>query len=123
MRKYNIVCLIRRANPYRKIMKATQEHTIVPNLLNRQFKQGVPGKVLVTNITYLYYSKGQKAYLSNIIDGSTSEVLAYYVSTNLKIDIVTETLNLLKKNRKVKLDKGVLIHSDQAFILQALFSK
>jgi putative transposase len=113
MRKYNIVCLIRRANPYRKIMKATQEHTTVPNLLNRQFKQGVPGKVLVTDITYLYYSKGQKAYLSTILDGSTSEVLAYYVSTNLKIDIVTETLNLLKKNRKVRLDKGALIHSDQ----------
>jgi putative transposase len=113
MRKYNIVCLIRRANPYRKIMKATQEHTIVPNLLNRQFKQGVPGKVLVTDITYLYYSKGQKAYLSTILDGSTSEVLAYYVSTNLKIDIVTETLKLLKKNRKVRLDKGALIHSDQ----------
>jgi putative transposase len=113
MRKYNIVCPIRRANPYRKIMKATQEHTIVPNLLNRQFKQGAPGKVLVTDITYLYYSKGQKAYLSTILDGSTSEVLAYYVSTNLKIDIVTETLNLLKKNRKVRLDKGALIHSDQ----------
>jgi transposase InsO family protein len=113
MRKYNIVCLIRRANPYRKIMKATQEHTIVPNLLNRQFKQGIPGKVLVTDITYLYYSKGQKAYLSTILDGSTSEVLAYYVSTNLKLDIVTETLNLLKKNRKVRLDKGALIHSDQ----------
>jgi putative transposase len=114
MRKYNIVCLIRRANPYKKIMKATQEHTIVPNLLNRQFKQSIPGKVLVTDITYLYYSKGQKAYLSTILDSSTSEVLAYYVSTNLKIDIVTETLNLLKKDRKVRLDKGALIHSDQA---------
>jgi putative transposase len=113
MRKYNIVCTIRRANPYRKIMKATQEHTVVPNLLNRKFKQGVPGKVLLTDIKYLYYSKGQTAYLSTILDGSTSEVLAYNVSTNLKIDIATETLNLLKRNRNVKLAEGALIHSDQ----------
>lgn len=113
MRKYNIVCPIRRANPYRKIMKATQQHAVVPNLLNRKFKQGIPGKVLLTDITYLYYSKGQTAYLSTILDGSTSEVLAYNVSTNLKIDIATDTLNLLKKNRNVKLAEGVLIHSDQ----------
>lgn len=38
MRKYNILCLIRKANPYRRMMKATQEHTIVPNTLNRTFK-------------------------------------------------------------------------------------
>lgn len=33
MKKYNIVCPIRKANPYRRIMKATQEHRVVPNLL------------------------------------------------------------------------------------------
>lgn len=115
MRKYNIVCPIRRTNPYRKIMKATLEHTVVPNLLNRKFKQGIPGKVLLTDITYLYYSKGQKAYLSTILDGSTSEVLAYYVSTSLKMDLSTEVLKQLKKNRNVKLAEGALIHSDQGF--------
>ena len=46
MKKYGIVCPIRKANPYRKMMKATQEHRVMPNLLKRQFKQDVPGKVL-----------------------------------------------------------------------------
>ena len=115
MKKYNIICPIRKANPYRRMMKATQEHTVVPNLLNRQFKQDIPGKVLLTDITYLYYSKGQKAYLSTIKDGSTSEILAYNVSTNLTLDIATDTLNKLKKNRNVKLADGALIHSDQGF--------
>ena len=32
MKKYNIICPIRKANPYRKMMKATREHTVVPNL-------------------------------------------------------------------------------------------
>jgi len=40
MKKYSIICPIRKANPYRRMMKATQEHRVVPNLLNRQFKQG-----------------------------------------------------------------------------------
>jgi len=63
MKKYKIICPIRKANPYKMMLKATQEHSVLPNLLNRNFKQGIPGKVLLTDITYLYYGKGQKAYL------------------------------------------------------------
>ena len=76
MKKYNIVCPIRKANPYRRMMKATKEHRVLPNLLNREFKQEIPGKVLLTDITYLFYGKGQKAYLSTIKDGSTNEILS-----------------------------------------------
>jgi transposase InsO family protein len=113
MNKYNIICPIRRANPYRRIMKATQEHEVVPNLLNRQFKQEIPYKVLLTDITYLFFGKGKKAYLSTIKDGSTNEILAYHVSDQITLDIATDTLKKLKKNRKIKLDKKALIHSDQ----------
>jgi putative transposase len=49
MKKYGIVCPIRKANPYRRMMKATQEHRVVPNLLDRHFKQEIPGKVLLTD--------------------------------------------------------------------------
>lgn len=56
MRKFNIVCPIRKPNPYKRIAKATKEHTVVPNILNRNFKQDIPGKVLLTDITYLPYS-------------------------------------------------------------------
>ena len=66
MRKYNIVCPIRKANPYRRMAKATKEHRVVPNLLNRNFKQEVAGKVLLTDITYLPYGNNQMAYLSTI---------------------------------------------------------
>jgi len=52
MKKYGIFCPIRKANPYRRMMKATKEHTVVPNLLNRNFRQNIPGKVLLTDITY-----------------------------------------------------------------------
>lgn len=113
MKKYDIMCPIRRANPYKRIMKATQEHKVVPNLLNRQFKQEIPCKVLLTDITYLFYGKGKKAYLSTIKDASTNEILAYQVSDRITLDIATDTLKKLKMNKKIKLAKGAFIHSDQ----------
>jgi len=88
MKKYGIVCPIRKANPYRRMMKATKEHRVVPNRLNRLFKQGVPGKVLLTDITYLHYGKGKKAYLSTILDSSTNEILAYNVSDRMATKVV-----------------------------------
>ncbi|ENQ3079347.1 IS3 family transposase [Bacillus cereus] len=113
MKKYGIVCPIRKANSYKRMMKATQEHRVVPNLLNREFKQNVSGKALLTDITYLFYGKNNKAYLSTILDGSTNEILAYHVSERLTLDIVTTPLHKLKKNKRVQLAEGTFIHSDQ----------
>ena len=113
MKKYNIICPIRKANPYRRMMKATREHSVLPNSLKRNFKQDIPGKVLLTDITYLFYGKGQEAYLSTIKDASTNEILAYNVSDSLKLDIATDTIHKLKKNRSIKLHKDAFIHSDQ----------
>ena len=61
MRKYNIYCTIRRQNPYKKIAKATAEHSVVPNILQRGFKTKEVRKVLLTDITYLFYGKGKKS--------------------------------------------------------------
>ncbi|MBH0328507.1 transposase [Brevibacillus brevis] len=113
MKKYGILCPIRKANPYRRIIKATKEHKVLPNLLNRQFKQNIPGKVLLTDITYLFYGNSKKAYLSTIKDGSTNEILAYNVSNRLTLDLATDTLLKLKRNRKIKVAEGAFIHSDQ----------
>jgi len=113
MKKYDIICPIRKPNPYRRMMKATHEHKVVPNLLNRQFKQNIPGKVLLTDITYLFYENGQKAYLSAIKDASTGQILAYHVSNRMTIDLATDTLKKLKKNKNFKKVKDALLHSDQ----------
>jgi len=112
MRKYEIKCPHRKANPYKQIAKATKEHRVVPNKLQRQFKQGVPGKVLLTDISYLPYN-GMMAYLSTIKDGSTNEILAYHVSDRITLDIATKTVEKLFRNKRVKLHKEAFIHSDQ----------
>ncbi|WMJ78690.1 MULTISPECIES: IS3 family transposase [unclassified Sedimentibacter] len=113
MRKYNIKCPIRKANPYRRMMKATKEHTVVPNLLNRNFKQEIPGKVLLTDITYIPYGTSCMAYLSTIKDASTNEILSYNLSNRITLDIVTETIEKLMILHKNLLHKGAFIHSDQ----------
>ncbi|PFJ15407.1 transposase [Bacillus cereus] len=113
MRKYKIVCPHRRPNPYKRIVKATREHQVVPNKLNREFKQGVPGKVLLTDITYLPYNGNCMAYLSTVKDASTNEILAYHISDRITLDIATKTIHKLINKKKVTLHKDAFIHSDQ----------
>lgn len=115
MKKYEIICPIRKANPYKRMAKATREHRVVPNLLNREFKQNVPGKVLLTDITYLSYGKGKRAYLSTIKDGSTNEILAHNVSSSLSLDIAIDTIQKLMNDNSIKLHPDAFIHSDQGF--------
>lgn len=113
MKKYGIICPHRKPNPYKKMAKATKEHQVVSNQLNRKFKQGVPGKVLLTDITYLPYNGNCMAYLSTVKDASTNEILAYHVSDRITLDIATQTIHKLVNNKKVTLHKDAFIHSDQ----------
>ena len=113
MKKYGLYAIVRRTNPYKKMVKASQEHRIVPNLLKREFDQSEPGKVLLTDITYLYYGNGQKAYLSCVKDGSTKEILAHHISTSLEMDIVYKTLDKLKKAVLNRFHSKAILHSDQ----------
>jgi len=113
MKKYNLVCPIRKANPYRRMMKATKEHTVCENIVNRNFRPGVPYNVLLTDITYLFYGNGKKCYLSTIKDGQTKEILAYYISESMQLNISLETIKRLKRNKTVILTEDTKIHSDQ----------
>ena len=115
MRKYNIICPIRKANPYKRIAKATKAHRVVPNKLNRAFKQNIPGKIMLTDITYMPYGNNKMAYLSTIKDSSTNEILAYKLSNSLAIDIVIETIDKLIKLKPFRLHKDAFVHSDQGF--------
>ena len=113
MRTYRIVCPPRRPKPYRKILKATEEHRVVPHRLNREFRQETPGKLLLTDMTYLYYGNGQLAYLSTVLDAATNEILSYHVSDHLRLPLVTETIEKLFRNKRIPLHPDAFIHSDQ----------
>lgn len=113
MKKYGLVCPIRKANPYRRMMKATKEHSVCDNLVNRNFTPGMPYNVLLTDITYLFYGNNKKCYLSTIKDAQSKEILAYYISETMHLNISLETIKKLKKNKTVILTEDTKIHSDQ----------
>lgn len=113
MKKYGIVCPHRKPNPYKRMAKATKEHRTVPNILRRDFRKGIPGLALLTDITYMPYGTGSMAYLSTILDSSTGEILAHNLSKSLCLELATETVSRLKSKRSVKLHQGAFIHSDQ----------
>lgn len=113
MKKFGLACPHRKANPYRRIAKATQEHRTLPNMLQRDFKKGIPGLVLLTDITYLPYGNSQMAYLSTILDASTGELLAYNLSESLHLSLAMKTIILLKRQKRLKLHQEAFIHSDQ----------
>ncbi len=112
MHKYGLVCPIRKANPYRRMAKALKTDAVADNLLNREFKEHGPRKVLLTDITYIPCC-GIFFYLSVIKDAYTMQILAYVFRESLEVDFVLETVNILITNHGATLDSETLIHSDQ----------
>ncbi len=112
MKKYNLFCPIRQANPYRRMAKAIKTNSVAENILNREFTKHGPRKVLLTDITYIPYN-GKFCYLSTILDAYTRQILSYVVSDSLEVDFVLETVNKLIKVHGVSLSEETLIHSDQ----------
>lgn len=113
MKKMNLVCPHRQPNPYKRMAKATLEHRTLPNSLQRDFKKGIPGLALLTDITYLPYGRTEMAYLSTILDASTGEILSHKLSTRIELSIATESIETLVKQKRLKLHKNAFIHSDQ----------
>jgi transposase InsO family protein len=113
MRKYDILCPIRKRNPYKRMQKANQEHRKVENILNRNFKQTMPGKVLLTDITYLKYGQGKTAYLSTIKDSCTNEIVAHNLSEYMDIQLVINTFKRINHATSFLFTKDTIVHSDQ----------
>ena len=113
MKKYNLFCPVRKANPYRRMAKALKTSNYAPNLLDRQFEAYGPRIVLLTDITYIPYN-GVFAYLSVIMDAFTKQILAHVLSPSLEVDFVLDTVNILIERHGVSLQAETIIHSDYA---------
>lgn len=112
MRKYNLFCPIRKANPYRRMAKALRTNTVADNILNREFEAYGPRIVLLTDITYIHF-QDCFLYLSTILDAFTKEALAHVLSDSLEIDFVLETIQMMHRDYGVELTAETMIHSDQ----------
>ena len=82
MKKYKLLAKVRRKDPYRHILKATQEHRTKKNILERNFSGNTPLQKLGTDITYIRF-KQKWCYLSIIKDMVTGEIPSFVLSNNL----------------------------------------
>ena len=112
MRKYGLKCPYRGPNPYKQMAKSIRTNTVFPNVVDRQFLAGGVRKVLLTDITYIFYDTGV-CYLSTILDAFTREILAYELSTNLQVGFVLKTVEKLVSEHGCTLDDTTIVHSDQ----------
>lgn len=91
--------------------KAAANQQCSPQLVQRNFHGFGPRKILLTDITYLFY-KGGKCYLSTILDAMTREILAYRLSPSLEVSFVLETVDALVRDYGSQLDNTTIVHSD-----------
>lgn len=112
MKKYGLICNVRKANPYRRMAKAIKTNNIADNLVKREFEKYGPRKILLTDITYIPFN-GRFCYLSTIMDAFTKQILSYVLSESLEVDFVLETVNLMIEKHGVSLTTETIIHSDQ----------
>lgn len=113
MHKFNLICPIRKASPIRAMIRAQQTNKTYDNVMDRNFRQGTARKTLLTDITYITYGNGKRAYLSTIKDSSTRMILAWQLSQSLEMKFVIDTVKLLLEIYHGELDMNVILHSDQ----------
>ena len=109
-KQYGLIIKIRKKNPYNVLFKKGLEHRTAPNLLQRQFDVNVPDTVYSTDISYLIYKGGQRAYLSATKDLATKEIVAFNVSRDLSMQTAFIGLEETLKHKDCS---KVMVHSDQ----------
>ena len=111
-KQYGLITKVRKKNPYNVLFKKGLEHRTAPNLLKQNFKVEQPDKVYSTDISYLFYKGGQRAYLCATKDLATKEIVAFNISN--KLDYYA-TYGEFEKFLRNKNCKNLIIHSDQGW--------
>ena len=112
-KKYNLETLIRRKNKFAVIFKGGDDHQTVPNLVQRNFDVAKADTVYSTDITYLFYGKGLRAYLSAVKDLATKEIVHYWVSKSLDLDVAMNGIEEFYIKLPLAKRRKLIVHSDQ----------
>ncbi|UOQ86460.1 IS3 family transposase [Gracilibacillus salinarum] len=103
-----IKAVIRRKT--RSYIPSRPEHTAA-NILNREFHADKPNEKWLTDVTEFKYGKGNKAYLSAILDLNENRIVAFKIrranNNELVFDTLIEALNELSDG------EHPLIHTDR----------
>ncbi len=113
MKKYGIETAIRRPSKNRKAMKELIERNRKSNLLLRRFRLHRPNEVRLTDVTYLDYGSGKRAYGSASIDPATGRLICFVISKNNDLQLALDTLEEMDK---YPAKRGAIFHSDQGIL-------
>lgn len=91
------------------------ETASVPNLLNRQFEASKPNEKWVTDVTE-FNVRGEKLYLSPVMDLFNGEIVAYEMSERPLFPLVGSMLK--KAISQLQRDEAPTLHSDQGWQYQ-----
>ena len=112
MRKQDLASNLRRKK-YRSY-KGTYGH-IAPNLLQRDFHADAPNQKWVTDVTE-FNLKGQKLYLSPVLDLYNSEIIAWQMATHQGMRLVDKMLD--EALARLQPGDSPVMHSDQGWQYQ-----
>ena len=88
---------------------------IADNLIERDFNANKPNQKWYTDVTE-FNLRGEKCYLSPILDGYNGEVISYNTSKSPNLEQINDMLNkAFDKNNKLD---GLIFHSDQGWQYQ-----
>ena len=102
-----------RAKKYRSYKG--QEGKIAPNMLERDFAAVNPKQKWITDVTE-FNIRGEKRYLSPILDLYNSEIISYTLSIHPNLLMVTSMLN--KALKSVDRDNSIVLYSGQGWHYQ-----
>ncbi|ELF18827.1 hypothetical protein A1YW_02328 [Escherichia coli KTE143] len=89
---------------------ACQEHTCLPNLLERQFAVPEPDRVWCGDITYIW-AGNRWCYLAVVMDLFARRVIGWSLSANADTALISSALRMAYEVRGQPRD--VMFHSDQ----------
>ena len=113
MNKYGIRTDIRRPSMNRKAMRELMERNRKANLLMRRFKLHRPNEVRLTDVTYLDYGNGKRAYGSASVDPVTGRLICFIASENNDLKLALDTLEAMDS---YPAKSGAILHSDQGIL-------
>ncbi|MCI6930517.1 MAG: IS3 family transposase [Methanobrevibacter boviskoreani] len=87
---------------------------IADNFIDRKFEADKPNEKWYTDVTE-FNLRGEKAYLSPILDGYNQEVISYNISKSPNLEQINDMLNKAFDNRDLE---GLIFHSGQGWQYQ-----
>ncbi len=113
MSKMNLWAKVRRKRKYSSYKGTIGK--IADNLISRKFHSEKPNQKWYTDVTE-FNIKGEKLYLSPILDGYNQEIISYNISKSPNLNQIYDMLD--KAYEKFDDLKGLIFHSDQGWQYQ-----